>query len=126
MKRCLVLFLMLLVLAGCSRVDTETPVFTTEGITAVAFITYPTSPEGIPVSEQYLAAITEWLGTFRLESRVKDDVLPPGSNSIRVRIQYADGTVVENGLSTMKLNGVHYFLQHADAPACYSEILSLT
>jgi|GEM_PF-1325899 len=34
----------------------------------------------------------------------------PGSNSVRLRIEYSDGTVVENGPSTIKVGENTYYM----------------
>lgn len=72
---------------------------------------------------EYLEEIATWLGSFRIDEKVKDKVLAPGSNSISIEIEYADGTVLKNGLTTTKVEGVDYYMKHEDAPQCYFEIL---
>ena len=98
-------------------------VFETENITKITFYTYANKDNGFVVSKEYLDEITTWIGTFVLDEKVKDIVLAPGSNSVSVEIEYADGAIVRNGLSTTKVDGVAYYMKHADAPECYFEIL---
>lgn len=115
----------MLSLVGCStnNVDKNVQVFKTENIVHITFYTLPNSGKGFEVPSEYMDEITTWLGSFTIGPKVKDDVLAPGSNSISVEIEYADGTVIENGLSTIKIDGVEYYMEHEDAPECYLEIL---
>ena len=112
-----------LALAGCSsdNIDKTKPVFETENISGISFFTSPAS-EGIEVSGEHLAEITAWLGTFTIDKKVDSDVLPPGSNSISVRIEYADGTVVENGISTITIDETRYFMKSEKAPQCFLDL----
>ena len=80
------------------------------------------SGTGFEVPNEYLAEITTWLGSFTIDEKA-DKTLAPGSNSISVEIEYAGGTIVRNGLSTVNVDGVNYYLKHDDAPECYFAIL---
>lgn len=128
MKKMIALFLALVCvvgLIGCStnKVDKNIQVFNTENITRITFYTLPSSGKGFDVPSEYVDEITTWLGSFTIDEKADDKVLAPGSNSISVEIEYADGTVVKNGLSTTKVDGVTYYMKHDDAPECYFEIL---
>ena len=111
-------------LIGCStnKVDKNAPVFKTENITHITFYTLPSGGKGFEVPNEYVAEITTWLGSFTIDEKA-DEVLAPGSDSISVEIEYADGTIVRNGLSTINVDGVNYYMKHEDAPECYFEIL---
>jgi len=112
-------------LVSCSsnKVDKTTPVFETENITRITFYTTNLSDgNGIDVPSEYAEEIATWLGTFTIDKKA-DKTLIPGSNSVSVEIEYADGTVVKNGLSTTKVDGVTYYMKSENAPDCYLEIL---
>ena len=131
MKKLMTLILVLvcvLGLIGCStnKADKNVQIFETENITRITFHTLPSSGKGFEVPSEYMAEITTWLASFTIDKKANDNVLAPGSNSISVEIEYADGTVVKNGLSTTKVDGVTYYMKHEDAPQCYFEILEQT
>ena len=111
-------------LIGCSanKVDKNAPVFKTENITRITFYALPSGGKGFEVPNEYLAEITTWLGSFTIDEKA-DKTLAPGSNSISVEIECAGGTIVRNGLSTVNVDGVNYYLKHDDAPECYFAIL---
>ena len=115
----------LLGVAGCSsmKVDKTKPVFETDNISSISFYTMPNHNDGIQVPDEYIEEIKTWLSSFRLDEKVKDKQLPPGSNSVLVEIVYSDGTTVKNGLSTFTVDGTLYYLSHDDAPECYFDIL---
>ena len=128
MRKYLALVLVLvcvLGLVGCStnKVDKSKPVFETENIAHITFYTLPSGGKGFEVPSEYIEQITTWLGSFTIDEKADDKVLAPGSNSVSVEIEYADGTVVKNGLSTTKVDGVIYYMKHDNAPECYFEIL---
>lgn len=127
MKKALALILVfsfILILAGCSsNTNKDAPVFKTENIRSITFISFPGPAENV-VSDEYLPEITSWLGSFTIGEKVKGDILPPGSNSISVKIEYEDGTVVENGLTTVTVDGKTYFMESDDAPECYFDVFS--
>lgn len=66
--------------------------------------------------------IITWLGSFRLEAKAGES-LRPGANAVSFRIEYSDGTIVENGVSTTMVDGVVYYMRSEDPPQCYSEIV---
>jgi len=110
-------------LAGCSPKNTEKgkPVFETENIESVTF--YSIAPkEEIKVPEKHLAEIAEWLGTFKIAEKA-GDILPPGADSKFVTIEYSDGTVVDSSLSTVRIDGTVYLIDHAKEPECYFKLV---
>ena len=115
----------LLGVAGCSsmKVDKTKPVFETDNISSISFYAMPNPNDEIQVPDEYIEEIKTWLSSFRLDEKVKDKQLPPGSNSVSVEIVYSDGTTVKNGLSTFTVDGTRYFLSCDDAPECYLDIL---
>lgn len=117
----MITFLMFFV-AGCGYTSSElSPAFETENISKIAFKFGPL--EELEVPSEDTEEITEWLETFKIGDIVKRrEELPPGTNSVSVRIEYLDGTIVENGLSTIKVDNKEYYLIHADAPDCYMKM----
>ena len=127
MKKIITLVLSLICvlgLVGCSanKVDKDVSVFKTENITRITFHTLQSGGQGFEVPNEYLAEITPWLGSFTIDEKA-DNVLAPGSNSISVEIVYADGTSVNNGLSTTKIDRITFYMKYDPAPECYFKIL---
>ena len=111
-----------LALAACSpdNIDKTTPVFETENINRV-FFSSPANKD-VEVPGEHLAKITAWLGTFTIDKKVDSDVVPPGTNQVSVRIEYTDGTVVENGISTITIDETTYFMKSEKAPQCFLDL----
>ena len=127
MKKLLTLTLLLfgiVALSACAsqKIDKTKPAFETEDIMRVTLYMASAGDKGFEVPQEHLAEITTWLGSFRIAE--KADELPPGTNFYSVRIEYADGTVVENGLSTIKIGRVTYNMRYGTMPRCFYEILS--
>ncbi len=102
-------------------------VFDTENIARITFYAYYGHGKGSDVPAENMAEITNWLSTFTVDKNKKlEDIVPPGTNTHYVEIEYLDGTVVKQGLDTISVDGVRYYLNHADAPDCFSEIISKT
>ena len=98
-----------------------TPAFETDDISKIWFKFGPW--EEVEVSSEDMEEITDWLETFKIGDKVKRrDVQPAGTNSVSVKIEYSDGTIIENGLSTIKIGKKEYHLIYAKAPACYMKI----
>ena len=114
-----ILLMCLLFICGCGLATSESsPVFVTENISKIAFKFGPL--EEVEVPSEDLEEITEWLETFKIGDRVKRrEKLSPGTNSVSIRIEYLDGTIVENGLSTIKIDKKEYHLIYSDAPEVY-------
>ena len=94
------------------------PAFETDNISKIWFKFGPW--EEVEVSSEDMEEITEWLGTFKIGDRIKRrEKQSPGTNSVSVRIEYLDGTIVENGLSTIKLDKKEYHLIYSDASDAY-------
>ncbi len=112
----------LLLCFGCSGKgpDRTEPVFETEGIVSVSFREGP--GEWIPVDEEELPDYLAWLASFRIGEKWKKPI-PPGSNSVLVRVEYGDGTVREQGLTTVTVGGNLYHLEYGTPPASYPSLL---
>lgn len=128
MKKLIALILALvcvLGLVGCNTKDTAIgkPVFKTDNITRVIFYGSAPNSTDTEVPSEYLAEITEWLGTF-VAGKKADDVLPPGADSLFVRIEYSDGTIIENSMSTTVIDGTTYLINYDKEPECYFELFA--
>ena len=106
--------------------DTDSDsVFDTNNIARITFYAYYGYGKGSDVPVENMLEITKWLGTFTIDKKT-EDTPPPGTNTCRVEIEYLDGTVVKEGLDTISIEGVTYYLKHAATPDCFSEIISKT
>ena len=145
MKRILSVFLcgiMLLCLSACGenthsdtqpnasvkQSDTnnqETEIFNTKNIKRITFYAYYGGGKGSDVPAEHLDEIVAWLDSFTLDKEVPE-LLPPGTNTIHVEIEYLDGTIVKRGLDTTTVDGITYYIKGDTAPECYEEIISKT
>ncbi len=128
MKKLISIFLVLGCMSGlfgCSanNADKNVQVFETENIAHITFYSLPTGGAGGEVPIEYLEEITTWLSSYTIDEKVEDDVLAPGSNSISIEIEYDDGTIVKNGLDTIEIDGITYYMKREDAPECFYKIL---
>ena len=101
-------------------------VFRTENISRITFYPQNGYGEAYEVPSKYMTEITNWLKTFTIDKKLEDDLLPPGTNSVYVKIEYSDGAVIRNGLSLISIDGIRYYMKHDIEPECYWEILSQT
>lgn len=124
-KLCVFLICAFLLLSGCGQDEAKgSKVFDTDkGIEAVVFETTVNGRKEIPVPEEYLTEVIEWLGTFMAGERV-EGALPPGTNATRVTVFYADGTSVESGLNTVGLGGKSYKVVKSEQPEGWSAYFS--
>ena len=145
MKRILSVFLcgiMLLCLSACGenthsdtqpnesakQSDTnnqETEIFNTQNIKRITFYAYYGNGKGSDVPAEQLDEMIAWLDSFTLDKKVPE-LLPPGTNTIHVEIEYFDGTIVKRGLDTATVGGITYYIKGDTAPECYEEIVSKT
>lgn len=128
MKKLIALVLALvcvLGLVGCSTKDEVIgkSVFETDNITRVTFYGSALNSRETEVPSEHLAEIIEWLGTFAAGKKA-DDVFPPGADSLFVRIEYSDGTIIENSMSTTIVDGTTYLINYAKEPECYFELFA--
>lgn len=100
-------------------------IFNTENIKRITFYAYCGQGIGSDVPSEHIAEITNWLDSFTIEKEVAD-LLPPGTNTIFVEIEYLDGSVIKQGMDTTTDNGITYYIKGDAAPECYGEILSKT
>ena len=130
MKKLTALFLALvcmLALAGCLTTDElyGTPVFETEEIVRITFYKAPTGNQGYEVPSEHMEEITAWLGSFTIGAKLVGEQ-PAGLNYETVKIEYADGSIVETGLDVEVIDGVTYYTERGETPECYNEILEIT
>lgn len=98
-------------------------VFKTENIAHISFYGYFGGGEGVEVPALHMTDITNWLKSFTVGD-VTPQILPPGTNTIHVEIEYADGTVIKRGIDTITVDDTTYYTKYGNAPECYQEILS--
>ena len=145
MKRILSVFLcgiMLLCLSACGenthsdtqpnesakQSDTnnqETEIFNAKNIKRITFYAYYGNGKGSDVPAKHLDEIITWLDSFTIDKEVPE-LIPPGTNTINVEIEYFDGTIVKRGLDTATVDGITYYIKGDTAPECYEEIVSKT
>lgn len=105
----------------------EIAIFNTKNIKRITFYAYYGSGKGSDVPAEHLGEITTWLNSFKIDTdREFPDLVPPGTNTIHVEIEYFDGTVVKEGLDTATVDGITYYIKGDTAPKSYEEIISKT
>ena len=105
----------------------EIAIFNTKNIKRITFYAYYGSGKGSDVPAEHLGEITTWLNSFKIDTdRDFPDLVPPGTNTIHVEIEYLDGTVVKEGLDTATVDGITYYIKGDTAPKSYEEIISKT
>lgn len=105
----------------------EIAIFNTKNIKRITFYAYYGSGKGSDVPAEHLGEITTWLNSFKIDTdREFPDLVPPGTNTIHVEIEYFDGTVVKEGLDTATVDGITYYIKGDTAPECYEAIISKT
>ena len=105
----------------------EIAIFNTKNIKRITFYAYYGSGKGSDVPAEHLGEITTWLNSFKIDTdREFPDLVPPGTNTIHVEIEYLDGTVVKEGLDTATVDGITYYIKGDTAPKCYEDIISRT
>ena len=111
-----------------NRNDTHnqaTAIFNTKNIKRITFYAYYGNGKGSDVPVEHLDEIITWLGSFTIDKEVPE-LIPPGTNTINVEIEYFDGTIVKKGLDTTTVDGITYYIKGDTAPKCYEEIVSKT
>lgn len=105
----------------------EIAIFNTKNIKRITFYAYYGSGKGSDVPAEHLGEITTWLNSFKIDTdREFPDLVPPGTNTIHVEIEYLDGTVVKEGLDMATVDGITYYIKGDTAPKSYEEIISKT
>lgn len=117
-------FILVLSVALVVFVKTK-PVFETDNISRITFYAYYGAGIGSEVPTEHMAEIVDWLGSFRA-GRMVFGMIPPGTGTIQVEIEYTDGTIVKQGLDTVEILWNVYYTKSQGAPACFDEIMSKT
>lgn len=105
--------------------DQASGVFNTENINRITFYGYYGYGRGSDVPAEHLDEVIAWLASFDVDTdREPPNVIPPGTNSIHVEIEYSDGSIVKQGMDTAVVGGVTYYISGNAAPECYNEIIS--
>ncbi|MBE6718656.1 MAG: hypothetical protein E7574_05330 [Ruminococcaceae bacterium] len=115
---------------GTNQNDTNnqaTAIFNTKNIKRITFYAYYGNGKGSDVPVEHLDEIITWLDSFEVDTNRKfPDLIPPGTNTILVEIEYSDGSIVKQGMDTTVINGITYYISGAPSPECYNEIISKT
>ena len=105
----------------------EIAIFNTKNIKRITFYAYYGSGKGSDVPAEHLGEITTWLNSFKIDTdREFPDLVPPGTNTVHVEIEYSDGSIVKQGINTTVVDEVTYYIKGATPPECYDEIISKT
>jgi len=110
---------------GDSTTISSTAIFKTDNIKRITLYSYYGGGKGSDVPKENMMEIINWLGTFSIDKEV-DGLIAPGTNTHVVKIEYLDGTVVEEGLDVIEVGGVSYYVKSAPAPDCFWKIMSKT
>ena len=102
-----------------------TAIFNTKNIKRITFYAYYGIGNGSDVPVEHLDEIITWLDSFTIDKEVPE-LIPPGTNTINVEIEYFDGTIVKKGLDTTTVDGITYYIKGDNSPECYEEIISRT
>lgn len=100
-------------------------VFQTDNISRITFYSYYGFGKGSVVPKENMTEIINWLGSFKIDKKAPD-ILPPGTGTNCVEIEYSNGTVVKKALDYVMVDGVQYKTKSDNAPGCYWDILSKT
>ena len=98
----------------------------TNNIKSITFYAYYGGGIGSKVPDENMEEIIQWLQSFALGEKFEDEMLPPGTNTYHVKIEYKDGTVVKEGLDVVRVDGDLYYVKRDHPPACFYEIISKT
>ena len=98
-------------------------IFNTDNIKRITLYSYYGQGKGSDVTDKDMTEIINWLETFEID-READDLLPPGTNTNYIEIEYLDGKVVKKGLDVMEFDGSSYYVKSAPMPDCFWEIIS--
>ena len=98
-------------------------IFNTNNIKRITFYAYYGSGKGSDVPAENLSEIIAWLNSFAIDEEAPD-ILPPGTNTVHVEIEYSDGTIIKQGTDIIIIDGIRYYLKSDAVPDCYEEILS--
>ena len=98
-------------------------VYDTGNIVCITFYAYFGGGKGSDVPAENMAEIINWLNSFTIGERAPE-ILPPGTGTVQVEIEYTDGTIIKRSLDTITVNGVIYYLNSDPMPEILEEILA--
>lgn len=101
----------------------STAIFDTKNVKRITFYAYYGNGKGSDVPPEHLNEIITWLDSFTIDKETPE-LVPPGTNTIYVEIEYMDGIVVKKGLDTTAVDEITYYIKGDTAPECYNEIIS--
>lgn len=99
-------------------------VFNTRNIVRITFYAYYGGGKGSDVPAENMAEIINWLNSFAVGEKAPE-VLPPGTGTWQVEIEYADGTIVKRSLDTITIDGDIYYLHSDPQPEILKRIMSM-
>ena len=99
-------------------------VFNTRNIVRITFYAYYGGGKGSDVPAENMAEIINWLNSFAVGEKAPD-LLPPGTGTWQVEIEYADGTIVKRSLDTITIDGDIYYLHSDPQPEILKRIMSM-
>ena len=120
----IVALILVVILALVLFVRTK-PVFEIENIRRITFYAYSGAGIGSEVPAEHMAKIVDWLDSFRA-GRMFFGMIPPGTNTVQVEIEYFDGTIIKQGLDTVEIGWFTYYMKSSEEPDCFRDILSKT
>lgn len=106
-------------------IEQKKPVFETENIASITFYAYYGAGKGSKVPNENMTEITKWLGSF-VVGKATSGFLKPGTNTYYVEIEYSNGKVIKQGLDTVEIDGIGYYMECDSYPDCFMEIMSKT
>ena len=62
-----IVFVLVLNACGSNKIDMTQPVFETENIKGVTVYSMPDFEQGIPVPDEDMDAVINWIGSFRID-----------------------------------------------------------
>ena len=124
----IIVIVIVLVLTACgsSKIDMTQPVFVTENIKGVTVYSMPDFEQGIPVLDEDMDAVINWIGSFRLDKKAgkAGDKLDPGTGIRSFAIEYLDGTIVESDAITITIDDTIYYMKSESRPVCIEELFA--
>lgn len=107
-----------------NNTDSQTSaIFSTKNVKRITLYAYYGAGKGSDVPAENLDEIIAWLNSFAIDEEAPE-ILPPGTNTIHVEIEYSDGTITKQGTDITIIDGVTYYLSSDSPPDCYEKILS--
>lgn len=121
-----IVFVLVLNACGSNKIDMTQPVFETENIKGVTLYSMPDFEQGIPVPDEDMDAVINWIGSFRIDKKAgkEGDKMDPGTGIRSFAIEYLDGTIVESDANTIIIDGTVYYMKSESRPVCVEELFA--